>query len=412
MVSKHNQVYSFLRSNSHLVMTLFISIFFITDALNALEKHHLTFFSYFIITPHMKLSSYSKGVVLVVLMLLYLIFSRNRSILLFVIVIGIVSFYFSCCYVDFYSATYWLAWFAKISFGFVLFIFLKDFGGKRFNIVVNTIRIVIIAQLAFVIIGAVTQYDLFLTYGHNRFGYKGLFYAQNEATFFYVIVGIFEFFRWQKDKRKIDFVLLIGILIASILLGAKAGLIFVGSALLYFIFFIKFNNKYFIITSLGIVLIIFSIALFYLGYFDFFIDGVNTKGWLYMITSKRNELVGRLPDYLDNWEILNYLFGGRNSVFYFVEMDVIDMFLFGGIIGSMVFYIVLFKTLFKFSRKNKLGWFLVSQYFLIGGLAGHVFASGINAIYLAILCYCLQRNNNETSNEINKIEVHLAANSG
>ena len=110
-----------------------------------------------------------------------------------------------------------------------------------------------------------------------------------------------------------------------------------------------------------------------------------------MITSKRNVLLEeRLPALFEKWHWYNYLFGGVNPANSLVEMDIVDLFLYGGIIGSLIYYALLFKTIFAFSRNNYLGWFLVSQYFLIGGLAGHVFVSGINAIYLVITSYYLQ----------------------
>ncbi|WP_430812595.1 MULTISPECIES: hypothetical protein [unclassified Carboxylicivirga] len=132
-------------------------------------------------------------------------------------------------------------------------------------------------------------------------------------------------------------------------------------------------------------------GLYTMGVFDFYRTFLQEADLLTMITSFRNLLIlERLPAVFENWSWYNYLFGGVNPATSFVEMDMIDMFTYGGIVGSGIYYWVLFKTLFKFKMNNYLGWFLVSQYFIIGGLAGHVFASGINAIYLALTCYYLQ----------------------
>jgi hypothetical protein len=101
--------------------------------------------------------------------------------------------------------------------------------------------------------------------------------------------------------------------------------------------------------------------------------------------------MARVPQVLEKWGFINYLFGGMNPATSLVEMDIIDLFLLGGIIGSLVYYFMLFNTLFKFQRNNHLAWFLAIQFFLVGGLSGHVFNSGLCGTYLALLCIYLHR---------------------
>jgi predicted permease len=89
-------------------------------------------------------------------------------------------------------------------------------------------------------------------------------------------------------------------------------------------------------------------------------------------------------------------------------MDIIDLFLFGGIVGSVVYYWALFKTLFDFKRDNYLGWFLVGMFFFIGGIAGHFFASGVNALYLVIVCYFLQNSTFLKEKQMSKCSISVA----
>jgi hypothetical protein len=126
------------------------------------------------------------------------------------------------------------------------------------------------------------------------------------------------------------------------------------------------------------------------GFADFHIQTIQEEGWIFYISSARNLLVvENVWPLISNWEWYNFLFGGAKPVVHFAQMDVLDLFLFSGIIGSVFYYSLLFKGMFRFSISNKVAWFLVIQYFVIGGLSGHVFAGGINALYLVILCHHL-----------------------
>jgi hypothetical protein len=167
------------------------------------------------------------------------------------------------------------------------------------------------------------------------------------------------------------------------------------SAIVYYFFFYVskyFKKKYLLFTTCILIITILIATAYLIGLLDFFIRLYHDKGFLSTVFSLRNELfMESVPDVIGNWNFINYLFGGMNPVTSLVEMDVIDMFLLCGIIGSLIYYYLLLNTIFKFKRNNHLAWFLVIQFFLIGGLSGHVFSSGICGTYLAILCNYLHR---------------------
>jgi hypothetical protein len=87
---------------------------------------------------------------------------------------------------------------------------------------------------------------------------------------------------------------------------------------------------------------------------------------------------------IDLWKGYNYLIGGSLEQFPLVEMDVIDLFLLAGVLGVIVYFYLLFKFLFVFQKGNKLAWAFVVSFLLIGALAGHVYASGINSIVIVV----------------------------
>jgi hypothetical protein len=274
----------------------------------------------------------------------------------------------------------------------VVFVF---FTVKGLHISIKYIKIflnIVFLLVSFVsIIVFVFQIDAFLTYGGTRFGYKALLASQNEASFFYLIGICYFFFLYKMHKRYIFLVCLGVLLFASIILGTKAALLGVVIFLLYAcIYLYKRGIRYIPLIAFIGSLVIISI-LFGYGFFDFYISLAKDEGIWYMITSKRNTyLIERLPNILSDWEWHNYLFGELKHEKNLLEMDIIDLFLFFGIVGCSLYYYILFSTVFNIKNKDRLGFVIIVIFFLVGGLAGHIFASGINALYLALVMYCIQ----------------------
>lgn len=373
------------------ILILLLLLFFTTDSLNVIVSG-VSEGEFGNTSRYTKLSTISKGAFLISYLFYALLFYTKKSI----VVIGAVLVFFFIAHQtypegDFYFYFTWIIRPAKLILPFILFgMMVKVIKGsvsKVFRLFVAFIAV----QSVIVILALIFGIELFRTYNANRFGYSGMIVAQNEATFYYVIAFVFLFRQWELKKEKLYLVLMILVLIASMVLGTKAIFIFLASLMLYITFS---QNRFNIFILLG-TFITFGTGILYLFYlfgaFNFLIAYLDETDWITMITSFRNLLIEeRLPGVFARWEWYNYLFGGINPTNSYVEMDIIDMFTYSGVLGSLIYYWMLFKKLFKFSRKNYLGWFLVSQYFLIGGLAGHVFASGINAMYLALTCYYLQ----------------------
>ena len=376
---------------------LFVGIlllFFITDSLNVIIFKG-DFEELVTVTKYTKISAYSKLLFLIGYFIYYLI--NDIKSVIKVLVVGLFFILFSLSiygYADLYVIFTWLLRFSKLLLPILLFDLLLKIKPVKNSFVFNVYLTLIVVQVVVVLISAVFKLDLFRTYGGVRFGYAGFLFAQNEATFYYVITSVFVFKYWQNTKNISYLLILFLILIASVLLGTKAIFLFLGSFAVFLGWYYKLYTK--ISFWIGGIIIsgLFVTFLYKAGVVEYYLHQAGEEGWMFMITSKRNILIQeRLPVVFEQWHWYNYLFGGVNPATSFVEMDIIDLFLFGGLVGSILYYWLLFKTIFHFSKNNHLGWFLVSQYFLIGGLAGHVFASGINAIYLALTSYYLQKTN-------------------
>ncbi|ASB49421.1 hypothetical protein [Alkalitalea saponilacus] len=387
-MSKESLSYTLFRKVGAVPLVGMLLLFFITDSLNVLLKSDAFIQSLYFI----RLSAFSRGGVLLLVTTLF-VFTYFKSInlwsaIFFVALVFVVG-------VDFKEKDWvytWLIRFSKLVFPFLLFWLFYQLPNETLNALKRLFLILITIQVFVVIMAFMFNWKLFWAYNHHRFGFSGLILAPNEATFFYVLAAVFLLHQWVQSKQPFYLILLGGVLVASVLLGAKAIYIYMISFFFYYyIYYFKINRRFFIWSGL----IAFSLITYLVVFVEVivFMQNVAEKhGLITLVFSARDVLFAeRVPLVLENWSWYNFMLGGVNPATSFTELDVVDMFLFGGILGSVLYYWGLFRTLFRFPRGNHLGWFLVIQYFLIGGLAGHVFASGINGTYLALVCVLLQR---------------------
>ncbi|TRX72008.1 hypothetical protein [Carboxylicivirga sp. M1479] len=254
------------------------------------------------------------------------------------------------------------------------------------------LEIIYILAALVVIYAFVTDNSLFYTYGPRRFGYKPMIAAHNEISLFWII-GIVYFLKKIKDDFNIWNLVIISILLfASILLGTKVILLFFTCLTLWLL--IDVVKLSFFLKGVIFVLSLFLLILFvtYTGVYDFFKEIYISDGLLTSLTSLRSDIfVERVIPTVYSWEWYNFIIGGYYLKLPIAEMDLIDLFVFYGICGSIVYFVLIFGTIFKFDLNNRLAWFFVGAYILIGSLAGHFFTSGTNAAYIALLCLFLQK---------------------
>jgi hypothetical protein len=230
----------------------------------------------------------------------------------------------------------------------------------------------------------------------GRFGYNGVFWSQNESSYFFIsglIYFYYNFIILNNEKYMLKFFIF---LFASFIVGTKA--VFAFLILLTLFHFNFYFKKFYTSIIISFAMIAGGIGLFTLwkmGYFAKLVFLYEKYGVVNMLLSGRNNYVKpKFIDYIsNNWNFWNYLIGG-NLIDNVVELELLDLILNFGFLGSVIYILFYYKTVinfnFKFNKIFKL--FLIFSLFLIMSLSGHFFHSAINALYLFLLILYIKYN--------------------
>ncbi len=271
------------------------------------------------------------------------------------------------------------------------FVFIFSFLSLKDNNKIATVSLAIIEWLLIgnailMLLGLVFNIELFSSYAHSeRFGYDGLFNKINETSYLYTILIAHRYYKTIHRKEKV-YKLIIAIAI-SFLLGAKAILFFLGLLLLFHLIFIaRFKQIYriAIIPILTVGIIFFTdIASFLFKLSPFWENLGKQYTPTTLLFSTRDIMLANNMAYISqNWSFINYLIGGPyyTANFFNIEMDLPDLVLFFGVIGAIIYLILLKKIYFKNNTSliNSLLFLIV----LTGFFAGGLFLSVMAMIYL------------------------------
>jgi len=258
---------------------------------------------------------------------------------------------------------------------------------------------IVMIQALLIIIGFIFQSELLSSYGQEyRFGYKGLLPARNEVSGFFIIA--FFYFLWKLYCTKRGFVQLFVVLVAAFMTGAKAILI-LPVALVFFLarLFIRFprNKVFYIVVGVSVLLVgivvwqrdnILERLLPSLQYFSSQLESGNNPTLLSSLTSGRIEYAQTLlSDFLLHLTPGRLFFGGYNLADLSTETDLLDVFLFLGIAGGLLFYTFYLRALF-FNARHRFSFvqiLFVLTWLGISTVSGHLVFSAVNGPYLAIL---------------------------
>jgi len=369
--------------NREIQLLFLLLIFFLFDAFNVfffksgLIHADLAF-------KYLKLSSLPKSFVFAfVLLSLYKVSSRLSIALVFGVLIALLGFYFFENRFD--GLFVWLILLSKYCFPVLLYVYFKACSNKNLDRVKSIYILIIILQIASVLLGYLYEIESFRSYEFgSRFGYSGLIMSVNELSLFYVSAGVFLCYLFEVEQKYKYLYLLVGIILVSFFSGTKACLLASLYPIIFLCVFIfkKLGVKIGLILML-LIFVLISMFLWKSGFVKFHIGLLESKGFLSMLTSTRSNLVGdRLSHFFSNYGFLSFLLGGGNPLRFLVEMDILDLFVLFGFVGVAVYFLLMFRTVFH-PLSNRHLFFLFIQWFVIGMLAGHVFTSGVNAIYLA-----------------------------
>ncbi len=277
--------------------------------------------------------------------------------------------------------------FFKFIFPLVLFaafnsqVFGEDTGKRLFAI----FEAIFILNSVLIIVGTLFDFYFFETYRSERFGFNGLFITSATGSYAYLI-ALFYFLLKYKQRFLGNWKVIL-VLIASIFMGTKVLYIaLVGTVLLYLIYYANFTRTQKKIIA-GSILVGSLIAVFFLFFkWGNFNDIRQKSGLISSMLSFRDELFleDTLPYIMENWSVVNYLFGGISDLSLRSQLGFIDVFFFWGIIGGILYLLIFYKSYVTFQLKKSTVYFLLMLSVLVF-LAGNFFENASIAIYLLVL---------------------------
>jgi hypothetical protein len=247
----------------------------------------------------------------------------------------------------------------------------------------------------FILIGSFFEFEILRSYySTGRFGYDGLFLYTSGTSYIYVLLIITVYYEYIKKKTK-PF-LIFYFIIVSLFIGTKAiWLLIILLAIVHLLF-----NKRVIVRNISILGLLLSslIGVFFYKYlvniivnsFSFGQNLYAKHGFLSVLTSTRDLLLKKAFIYIqENWTPINYFIGGIDLYKYGVEFEFVDIFLFFGLIGLVVYLFFIKRVFFynNYIEKYKILLFIVLM--LIIALAGNFFMNIISSIFAFSVFYTM-----------------------
>jgi len=282
-----------------------------------------------------------------------------------------------------------LIYFGRYIFVFFIISLFNPYQIKFSKSVFKIYEIILLFNSLLIIAGYFFKISLFQTYLY-RFGYNGLFMTPTMISYFNAL-GIIYFLRKSEDDRT-GYLPLILIVLSSLLTGTKAILLFILFTAVYLVIKLKlFRERVFI----GSLLLLFGIVIgFWKVVFAFLKDQYSVlyevyinDGLLSMLTSYRNHnFIEIYTEVIQKkWVPMNYLFGGTDFDQYRIEFDLLDVFLFFGIIGGVIYLWAYFSKVIIFNKFDNFSKVQIIGLLFIGILAGTFFNGAPLALYLIIV---------------------------
>lgn len=234
-----------------------------------------------------------------------------------------------------------------------------------------------------ILIGLVFSLEIFRSYGGERWGYNGLFMASANSTYFYVAALAYFLIRYKKTYFKNY--LFWFTLLASLCTGTKS--VYLGVLLLGLIglFHLQLQKKIKSALFAGVALLG-IISMYVLFTSKLFARIVREDGWLSAILSYRDTLLieETIPYLHQNWQTIHYFIGGLSNPFARPQMELIDLFLYFGILGSVLFLYIFIRFYFDLFLSNYQKLVLLVL-LLIPVITGNFFYNASVPIYLIVL---------------------------
>lgn len=218
-----------------------------------------------------------------------------------------------------------------------------------------------------------------------RYGYDGLIFAQNEASYIFILAIFTVYYRRFYLKIKEWFFWLV--ILSSLVVATKAVYLSFILLVLYHIFTRVSLKKIIImgVSGLAVGYIVFNsiINKIFLNSYNVFMHGYREAGLLFALTSGRNEFIQEKlkPLILDIWSIPNFFLGGQDVSSFYMEMGILDLLLFFGFLGALIYGYLYYKLVQLIHFKKEFKRFFIFTFLLIIATAGHFFTSGIAGLH-------------------------------
>lgn len=281
--------------------------------------------------------------------------------------------------------------FAKYVFIFFVAVYVDRLGEKKETINKAIALILVFLKINFVaiLLGLIFKIDLFLTYGHNRFGYDGLIQINSHASYIYSFATIYVVYNFIKTKKTtLDFWIVI---LSGFLIGTKTLYLFYVLIACYLFFYFKLYKKiWFYVLSFGLIASIIlyneSVITFLNTHFRAFFKLYYECGFFTAITSTRNLLLIETFSiaFNDYWMPLNYLIGGGFFAELRTEMAFLDLFLFWGALGMILYIYLYYKYIIKYYLNNPFLKYAIGSILVTAFLGGNFFTNAVIAIYIVV----------------------------
>jgi len=247
-------------------------------------------------------------------------------------------------------------------------------------------------------------------YSYGSVGSKGFFFAGNETSVVLIILSsILAYKLWLEQKTKKYIYLFLFTLFVGITISSKTGLL--GVILTFLLIPLKPIGATLSVKRLKIVVI--AVILAIIGYFILISDTIQNTAILkrtnyffnkldvvtFLFSNRNNFFVEALDMYAQKYNFIEKIIGVGQTHYELlngngiVEIDIADIFFAYGVVGLTLFISLitfLIVQAYKFKKSGKYpfsGLVIVILFILLGisTIAGHVFSSGMAAVFIGLL---------------------------
>ncbi len=286
--------------------------------------------------------------------------------------------------------------FIRLLFPIILLLFFDNYkiSREQKELLFYFFEKIMLVNSILIVLGFLFNIYIFNSYAGKRFGFNGLFVNSATSSYVYCMTLIYLFNKCQNKVFKNPQNLII--IFSVFLIGTKVAYFFMGTFLLtYFLKFSTFNKKYVISFFVALAMGIIYVCFFKIGIFN---EIRLNDSLLSSVMSYRDQLFleKTYPFIKENWNFINFLFGGISDLSFKSQIEFIDVFLFFGLFGVLLYYYIFFEAFLTF----KLNFYTVLMLLILFVLilfAGNFFFYPSIAIYIVILKEQLNTTNNNST---------------